>query len=81
MNNNTEISVVIPVYNEEGNLPELYKFLKEVFEDKLKTIYKLIFVDDRSKDKLWQITKNLHKKDNCDKGIKFYILCYSKSNK
>ena len=78
---NPELSIIVPVYNEEGNLPELYKRLISVLENELQVTYEIIFVDDRRKDKLCHITENLHKKNKCDKGIRFYILCYSKSNK
>ena len=48
MKNSSEISIVIPVYNEEGNLPELCKRLKIVLENELQVTYEIIFVDDGS---------------------------------
>lgn len=55
-------SAVIPVYNEEKNLPELYRRLTPVFEAQNKT-YEIIFIDDGSQDKSAQIIKNLTKTD------------------
>jgi glycosyltransferase involved in cell wall biosynthesis len=45
----TQISVIIPIYNEEENIPSLYKELKAVLEQLGKT-YEIIFVDDGSSD-------------------------------
>ncbi len=44
-----QLSVIVPVYNEELNLPELYSRLKSVCT-KLKLSYELIFVNDGSRD-------------------------------
>jgi len=64
-----DFSVVIPIYNEEENIMELYKRLTTVME-KLGT-YEIIIVDDGSKDNGWNIIKNLHEKDARIKGISF----------
>jgi len=64
-----DFSVVIPIYNEEENIMELYKRLTTVME-KLGT-YEIIIVDDGSKDNGWNIIKNLHGKDARIKGISF----------
>ena len=71
MKNSSEISIVIPVYNEEGNLPELCKRLKIVLENELQVTYEIIFVDDGSKDNSWNIIEDLHNQNKCVKGIKF----------
>lgn len=68
---NPELSIVIPVYNEEGNLPGLYIRLINVLENELKTTHEIIFIDDGSKDNSWNIIKDLHKKNANVKGIKF----------
>ncbi len=65
-----KISVVIPVYNEEENIPQLYKELKEVLE-KLGNDYEIIFVDDGSTDKTPQILKDLAQKDKRVKVVRF----------
>src|SRR5512136_1485690 len=56
-----DISVVVPVYNEEENLPILVTRLVEVLEPLGKT-YEMIFVDDGSKDKSREILKGMTSK-------------------
>jgi len=65
------ISVIIPVYNEEDNLPELSKRLLNVLENNLQATYEIIFVDDGSKDNSWKIIEELHMQNELVKGIKF----------
>lgn len=55
-------SVVIPVYNEEANLGELYRQLLAMLKIKDKT-YEIIFINDGSKDKSLSILSALNKKD------------------
>jgi len=64
-----EFSIIIPVYNEEENVSELHRRLGTVME-RLGT-YEIIFVDDGSSDKSWQIIKDLHEKDSRVKGLSF----------
>ncbi len=64
------ISVVIPVYNEEESIEALYKELKSVL-DNIKKTYEIIFVDDGSTDKSFEILEKLHNKDKKVKVIKF----------
>lgn len=52
------ISVVVPVYNEEGNVEELHREIVEVC-DREKYDYEVIFVDDGSRDKTAKICKTL----------------------
>ena len=70
MDNIKSISVVIPVYNEEENIPKLYDELKQVLE-KLPYEYEIIFVDDGSTDSSYEILKELAEKDHHVKVIKF----------
>lgn len=70
-NTNTKISIVIPLFNEEGNLAELYKSLYNILVNKLKIDYEIIFIDDGSEDKSWQKIKDLHSKNINVKGIQF----------
>jgi glycosyltransferase involved in cell wall biosynthesis len=49
-----EISLVIPCYNEEGNLRELVKAIRAAVEP-LKISYEVVITDDCSKDKSWEI--------------------------
>jgi glycosyltransferase involved in cell wall biosynthesis len=68
------ISIVIPVYNEEESLPILYQKLKAVLEKLKKSdkkSYEIIFVDDGSTDKSFEILEKIQKKDKKVKVIKF----------
>lgn len=62
MNTHHYISVVIPVYNEEGNLGELYVRLKKTL-DEMKKSYEIIFINDGSKDKSIQMLKRFAGED------------------
>ncbi|MDP8228870.1 MAG: glycosyltransferase family 2 protein [Candidatus Electryoneaceae bacterium] len=56
------LSVVIPLYNEEGSLPELHRRLTEVLTD-LGHPYELLFIDDGSTDRSNSILLSLRKDD------------------
>jgi glycosyltransferase involved in cell wall biosynthesis len=64
------LSVVIPAYNEEENVPILYEKLKKVL-DGLGQDYEIIFVDDGSTDGTYQRLKQLAEKDSKLKIIRF----------
>jgi len=57
------LSVIIPLYNEEENLPLLYEKLKEYLES-LKKEYEILFVDDGSADRTLSILEEIQAKDN-----------------
>ncbi|MCP2604921.1 glycosyltransferase family 2 protein [Candidatus Aminicenantes bacterium AH-873-B07] len=57
-----EISIVVPFYNEEENIKELYNRLTQTLKN-LKKSYELIFIDDGSTDRTYQILNELYKKD------------------
>jgi len=68
--NKFDISIVVPLYNEEESLPELVQWIDKVcIENKFS--YEIIMVDDGSKDKSWQIVEDLKEKYTTIKGIKF----------
>ena len=48
-------SVVVPVYNSEHTLTELYTRLEKVFRETVQEPFELILVDDGSKDRSYQI--------------------------
>ena len=56
------LSIVIPVYNEEGNLPELHLRLTSTLA-KLALPYEIIFVDDGSKDGTWSVIRTMAETD------------------
>jgi len=70
MKSNTHISIVIPAYNEEDNIPILYEKLKGVLE-RLGREYEVIFVDDGSVDRTWERLKEIAEKDQRVKLIRF----------
>ncbi|MCW3101979.1 MAG: glycosyl transferase [Bacteroidetes bacterium] len=64
------ISVVIPLFNEEESLPELHDWIVRVMEEN-RFSYEILFVDDGSKDKSWQVIEALALKNPNVHGIKF----------
>jgi len=68
---NIEYSIVIPVYNSERSLPELYLRLKNVFKKlDLDSKFEIIFVDDYSRDRSWKVLERINKGDDCVKIIR-----------
>lgn len=65
-----DISVVVPLYNEEESLPELYAWIERVMDAHHFT-YEVIFVNDGSTDHSWQVIEELSRKSKEVKGIKF----------
>lgn len=65
-----DISVVIPLYNEEESLPELHTWIKRVMEENGFS-YEIIFVDDGSTDRSWEVINELRKQSDRVKAIKF----------
>ena len=65
-----DISVVIPLYNEEESLPELYAWIQRVMNANHFS-YEVIFVNDGSTDRSWQVIEELAAQSDNVKGIKF----------
>jgi glycosyltransferase involved in cell wall biosynthesis len=65
-----DISVVIPLFNEEESLPELAAWIDKVMKEN-KFSYEIIMIDDGSKDNSWQVIEDLQAKNQFIKGIKF----------
>lgn len=65
-----DISVVVPLYNEEESLPELTSWIKKVMDNHHYS-YEIVLVDDGSNDNSWQVVESLLAQNPCIKGIKF----------
>jgi len=64
------ISLIIPLLNEEESLPELAAWIQKVMHEH-QFSYEVLFIDDGSRDKSWQVIERLHQENSCIKGIKF----------
>ena len=65
-----DISIVIPVYNEEESLPELCSWIERVMQEN-KFTYEIILVDDGSTDRSWEVAEDLRKANPNIKGVRF----------
>ncbi|MBR1687190.1 MAG: glycosyltransferase [Prevotella sp.] len=65
-----DISVVIPLYNEDESIAELYAWIERVMQANSFT-YEVIFINDGSTDRSWEVIGELAKKSDHVKGIKF----------
>ena len=65
-----DISVVIPLFNEEESLPELSEWIVRVMNENYFS-YEVILVDDGSTDCSWNVIENISNKNKNFKGIKF----------
>lgn len=65
-----DISVVIPLYNEEESLTELFEWIDRVMK-KNNFSYEVVFVDDGSTDNSWKIIEDLRKRSEHVRGIRF----------
>ena len=72
-----DISVVIPLLNEQESLNELYNWIKKVMQSNSYS-YEILFIDDGSTDGSWDTISALSKKDQNVKGIRF-LRNYGKS--
>ncbi len=64
------ISVVVPLYNEDESIPELHKWIARVMKENNFT-YEVIFVNDGSTDRSWDVIEQLAAEYEEVKGIKF----------
>ena len=65
-----EVSIVIPVYNEDESLPELCSWIERVMQENGLS-YEVILVDDGSTDRSWEVITGLRHNNPHIKGIKF----------
>jgi glycosyltransferase involved in cell wall biosynthesis len=69
-NSALDISIVIPLLNEEESLPALHEWIVRVCQTN-RLSYEIIFIDDGSKDQSWSVISNLSKHDPHIKAIRF----------
>jgi glycosyltransferase involved in cell wall biosynthesis len=65
-----DLSVIIPLFNEEESLPELADWITRVLKDQ-SLAYEIIFVDDGSSDHSWEIIEKLSLSDKTVRAIRF----------
>ena len=65
-----DISVVIPLLNEEESLKELHNWIAKVMQSNCYT-YEILFIDDGSTDNSWKVITNLSEQNSSVKGIRF----------
>ena len=70
MSSNCQISVVIPLKDEDESLPELHDWIVKVMQEN-NFSYEIVFIDDGSKDNSWQVIEGLAQKNSNVKAIKF----------
>ena len=65
-----DVSVVVPLYNEEESLPELVAWIDRVAKDN-RLSYEVIMIDDGSTDRSWEVVEKLAKQYDTVRGIAF----------
>lgn len=70
MDDSLDLSLVIPLFNEEESLPELADWISRVM-DREKLSYEIVFVNDGSTDNSWQVIQELSAKNQNIKAISF----------
>jgi dolichol-phosphate mannosyltransferase len=70
ISNTTQLSIIVPIYNEESNIEILYNRITKVVSE-IDISYELLFVNDGSKDLSIKLIENLSKTDNSVKYIDF----------
>ena len=65
-----DISVIVPLFNEEESLPDLAAWIKRVMDEHQYT-YEVVMVDDGSNDSSWSVVERLHAENPNIRGIRF----------
>ena len=65
-----DISIIVPLFNEEESLPELASWIKKVMDEKSFT-YEVIMINDGSDDTSWEVVEKLSKENANIKGVSF----------
>lgn len=68
--NNLNISLIVPLYNEQESLPELMAWVERVMKTN-DFSYEVIFIDDGSRDGSWSVVEELSRVNSAIRGIKF----------
>jgi len=65
-----DISIIVPLYNEEESLPKLFEWIERVMKEHNYT-FEVIFVNDGSSDRSWNVIETLQQQSQSVRGIKF----------
>jgi glycosyltransferase involved in cell wall biosynthesis len=65
-----DISVIVPLINEDESLPELAEWIQRVMQQNSFS-YEVLMMDDGSTDNSWNVIQQLHEKNPCIKGTRF----------
>jgi glycosyltransferase involved in cell wall biosynthesis len=65
-----DLSVVVPVYNEEESIPELTEWIGRVCNSNNLT-YEILYIDDGSSDSSWEIISQKARQNSCVRGFRF----------
>ena len=65
-----DVSIVIPLFNEDESLPELMEWIDRVCNSESLT-YEVIMVDDGSSDRSWEVIQELAQRFSTVRGIRF----------
>lgn len=65
-----DITIIIPLYNEEESLTELEAWIAKVMQVN-NFSYEILFIDDGSTDNSWKIVQDLHHQNSSNKGVRF----------
>ncbi|MBO7540827.1 MAG: glycosyltransferase family 2 protein [Bacteroidales bacterium] len=65
-----DISIVVPLFNEDESLPHLAEWITRVMNENNFT-YEVLMIDDGSKDHSWEVIERLAAENPCYKGVKF----------
>src|SRR5687767_1691178 len=64
-----QVSIVIPVFNSEASLPELYRQLMPAMEAMVER-FEVILVEDSSRDRSWEVVRGLATRDPRIRGLR-----------
>lgn len=65
-----DISIIVPLFNEEESLTELHSWIKQVMDDHAFS-YEVLLIDDGSKDTSWEVIKKISLENEEVQGIRF----------